>query len=234
MCRFRMILILSVIAAGMLLSDEAIAEPIRSGKGWAIHAQREPEDWTKLVAGGNLIAKKLVRTEAAPNDHNTGSELLHLTDGVLAGAEGRMWSDKRAMGWAYQPYVRLKFDLGKSERVGQVVMRLQVISKDSTLPGTITDGTPLTNFKCSHEKLKVCGMGLNGEQAVLVSNYQGVPRGTSVTIQSSAASGTPVWDLHTNRQVGTTQPDGSFNVVLDEFAAHLYYLGKKHASAISP
>ncbi len=111
---------------------------IRSGKGWAIYAQREPADWTKLIVGGNLVAKKLVTPEAAPNDHNTGRDLLHLTDGVLAGAEGRMWSDKRAMGWAYQPYVRLKFDLGKSERVGQVVMRLQVISKDSTLPGTIT------------------------------------------------------------------------------------------------
>ena len=136
MGRFRMIL--SVVAACLLLGDGAMAEPIRSGKGWAIHPQREPADWATLVAGGNLVAKKLVRTEAAPNDHNTGSELLHLTDGVLAGAEGRMWSDKRAMGWAYQPYVRLKFDLGKSERVGQVVMRLQVISKDSTLPGTIT------------------------------------------------------------------------------------------------
>ncbi len=73
-----------------------------------------------------------------PNDHNTGSELKHLTDGGLAGAEGRMWSDKRAMGWAYQPYARLTFDLEKSQPVGQVVMRLQVISQTSTLPGKIT------------------------------------------------------------------------------------------------
>ena len=93
------------------------------------------------------------------------------------------------------------------------------------------DGTPLTNLKCSHNKLKVCGTGLNGEQAVLISNYQGVARGTNVTVQSSAASGTPGWDLHTNKQVGTTKPDGSFTVTLDEFAAHMYYLGKKHASA---
>ncbi len=60
-------MLLSVIVAGLLLGDGAMAEVIRSGKGWAIHAQRESADWAKLVVGGNLVAKKLVRTEAAPN-----------------------------------------------------------------------------------------------------------------------------------------------------------------------
>ena len=136
MLRIQSLLLLAVIS---LLSDRAVAaEAIRSGDGWAIHTQAVPEDWARLVAGGDLIAAKLVRPQPGPNDHNTGSELKHLTDGGLAGADGRMWSDKRAMGWAYQPYARLTFDLEKSQPVGQVVMRLQVISQTSTLPGKIT------------------------------------------------------------------------------------------------
>lgn len=127
-----------IVLVSGLMATRARAEAIRSGTSWAIHSQREADDWAELIADGNLVAKKLVATEAPPNDHNTGSELLNLTDGVLAGAEGRMWSDKRAMGWAYQPHVRLKFDLGKSEPIGQLAMRLQVISKDNTLPGAIT------------------------------------------------------------------------------------------------
>lgn len=124
----------------ILLTVEAQAEqaPVRSGAGWSIHQQVEPLDWTKLVAKGNLVAGKLVQPQPLPNDHNTGSELKHLTDGVLAGANGRMWSDKRAMGWAYQPYARLTFDLEESQPIGQVVMRLQIISKGSTLPGKFT------------------------------------------------------------------------------------------------
>ena len=48
------------------------------------------------------------------------------------------------------------------------------------------DGTPLLDLKCDHDKLKVCGMGLEAkatsELAVLVSNYQGVPLGTDVSV----------------------------------------------------
>ncbi|MFO0428758.1 MAG: hypothetical protein ACK526_19475 [Planctomyces sp.] len=135
---FLTVLFTLAIIATAPIHGQAESIPIRSGNGWAIHPQHEPADWSSLIAGGNLVADRLVTTEAPPNDHNTGSELQRLTDGELAGAEGRMWSDKRAMGWAYQPFVRLKCDLGKSERIGQVVMRLQVISQDSTLPGTIT------------------------------------------------------------------------------------------------
>ena len=110
---------LMLLAAMLLVADCAEAEAIRSGDGWAIHTQAVPEDWARLVAGGNLIAGKLVQPQPGPNDHNTGSELKHLTDGGLAGADGRMWSDKRAMGWAYQPYARLTFDLEKSQPVGR-------------------------------------------------------------------------------------------------------------------
>lgn len=135
----RILSLLSLIALLLLSKRGTVAaEPIRIGEGWAIHPQTIPEDWQQLVAGGNLISGKIVNPQPPPNDHNTGSELKHLTDGGLAGAEGRMWSDKRAMGWAYQPYARLTFDLEQSQPVGQVIMRLQVINQTSTLPGKIT------------------------------------------------------------------------------------------------
>ena len=128
---------LSALAC-LLCCVTAVAAPIRSDKSWAIHPQVTPEDWSGLVAGGDLAAGRPVQAEPAPNDWNTGGDLKCLTDGVLAGAEGRMWSDKRATGWAYQDYARLTCDLGQSRPVGQVVMRLQVINKDNTLPKTIT------------------------------------------------------------------------------------------------
>ncbi|MGE0608246.1 MAG: discoidin domain-containing protein [Pirellulales bacterium] len=130
---------LVLASIGLVSGGAAVAaEAIRSGDGWSIHPQVVEEDWQSLVRGRNLAAGRLVQPQPAPNDHNTGSDLKNLTDGGLAGAEGRMWSDKRAMGWAYQPYARLTFDLEKSQPVGQVVMRLQVINKGSTLPGKIT------------------------------------------------------------------------------------------------
>lgn len=116
----------------------AVAAPIRSDKTWAIYPQVTPADWETLVQPGNLLAGKLAQAQPAPNDHNTGGDLRCLTDDVLAGAEGRMWSDKRAVGWGYQPYVRLTFDLGQSQPLGQLALRLQVISRDSTLPKTLT------------------------------------------------------------------------------------------------
>ncbi len=127
-----------VVGCCLLLCVTAWGAPIRADKGFAIHRQVTPADWEALVPPGNLAAGKLVQAQPAPNDHNTGGDLKCLTDGVLAGYQGRMWSDKRAVGWAYQDYARLTCDLGQSQRVGQVVMRLQVISKDNTLPRTIT------------------------------------------------------------------------------------------------
>ena len=121
----------------LLIATTAVAAPIRSGKDWAIHPLSTPADWQALVQPENLAAGKRVQAEPAPNDWNTGSDLGQLTDGVLAGADGRMWSDKRAVGWAYQEHARLKLDLGESRPLGQVVLRLQVINKDNTLPQTI-------------------------------------------------------------------------------------------------
>lgn len=130
---------LAVAFASLMFAAEVQAqtEPIRHGDGWAIHAQHEAADWRRLVTGGNLASGIIVQPQPAPNDHNTGSELKHLTDGALAGADGRMWSDKRAMGWAYMPYTRLTFDLGEPHPIGQIAMRLQVINRDNTLPASI-------------------------------------------------------------------------------------------------
>ena len=98
------------------------------------------------------------------------------------------------------------------------------------------DGTPFTDLKCDHDKLKVCCMGLvEGaavELAVLVSNYQGVLLGTPVTIRTSAAPGTPVWDLHTSKNLGAIGPDGTLQIKLDESAAHLYYVGRKYEESV--
>gem|GEM_PF-5239952 len=59
------------------------------------------------------------------------------------------------------------------------------------------------------------------ELAVLVSNDQGVPLGTNVKIHMTAVPGTPVWDLHSSKNIGSIQPDGTFQVTLDNSAAHL-------------
>jgi hypothetical protein len=126
-----------VLCALVVCAAQA-AEPIRSDKAFAIYPQVTPEDWTSLIASGNLAAGVTVDPAQAPNNHNTGSDMANLTDGVLAGYQGRMWSDKRAVGWSYQPYARVTLDLGESKPIGQVLMRLQIINKDHTLPRTIT------------------------------------------------------------------------------------------------
>ena len=116
------------------LSSVIWAQPLRSDKGWAIHPQKTEADWQALTRGDNLVLGKLVTAQPAPNYQYTGSDLKQLTDGVLAGAEGRMWTDKRAVGWAYHEYVRLVLDLGQPQPVSRVLLRLQIIGKDNTLP----------------------------------------------------------------------------------------------------
>ena len=120
------------------VGEQRVGRADSLGKGLGDPPAGTPADWQALIQPENLAAGKRVQAEPAPNDWNTGSDLGQLTDGVLAGAEGRMWSDKRAVGWAYQDYARLKLDLGQSRPLGQVVLRLQVINKDNTLPQTIT------------------------------------------------------------------------------------------------
>ncbi|MEI6501211.1 MAG: discoidin domain-containing protein [Armatimonadota bacterium] len=121
----------------LLLCVAALAAPVRSDKDWAIYPQLAPADWQDLLKAGNLAAGRLIEAQPAPNYTYSGQDLKQLTDGVLAGADGRMWDDKRATGWAYQDSARFTLDLGKSQPLGQVILRLQVISKDNTLPKMI-------------------------------------------------------------------------------------------------
>jgi len=94
------------------------------------------------------------------------------------------------------------------------------------------DGTPLTGVKSSLDRVKVCGMGVGNEMALLVSNYSGLAPGTKVSVQTPAAAGTPVWDLHGGKRLGDTEATGAFTVALDSATAHLYYLGSKYAAAV--
>jgi hypothetical protein len=126
------------IVGCLLLSVVAVGAPIRSDKEWAIYPQVDPADWPLLVGPVNLVAGLPPAAEPAPNDRHTGGDLGALTDGVLAGVQGRMWTDKRAVGWAYQQYARITCDLGQSRPIGQVLMRLQVIDANNTLPRTIS------------------------------------------------------------------------------------------------
>lgn len=93
------------------------------------------------------------------------------------------------------------------------------------------DGKPLTGLKADNEKIKVCGMGAGPEMAVLISNYSGVPTGMKITVQTPAKAGTPVWDLHSGKQIGKVGQNGSLSVTLDDIAAHMYYLGSKYNPA---
>ncbi|MHB8997253.1 MAG: hypothetical protein ACYC63_18560 [Armatimonadota bacterium] len=125
-----------LLLGSLLLCVSALAAPIRSDKEWAIHPQQTPADWQALVTD-NLAAGKLVTAQPAPNYQHAGTDLAQLTDGILAGANGRMWSDKRAVGWAYTEFARFGLDLGQSQPLGQAIIRLQIISKDNTLPKMI-------------------------------------------------------------------------------------------------
>ena len=131
-------LLLSSLAAGL-----AAAEPLRADKGWAIHAQAGEADWQALAQGQNLALGRTVQALPAPNYAPAADvdDLKQLTDGQVAGRDGRMWSDKRAAGWAYHEYVRLVIDLGSVQPVGRVVVRFQGgIGPKDTVPSRIALG----------------------------------------------------------------------------------------------
>lgn len=94
------------------------------------------------------------------------------------------------------------------------------------------DGQPIVGLTCSDERIKVCGMALNGELAILVSNYQGVPAGTEVTITAPIAQESGVFDLHAGERIGTVRPGEPLTVTIDEIGAHLYYVGNAYAGAV--
>jgi hypothetical protein len=130
-----------VLALLLLLTALPLAQsqPLRSGPAWAIHPQATPADWQALAPGENLVAGKLAAARPAPNCRDTGNDLTSLTDGFVVTGD-RLFTDKRAVAWAYTDHVRLVFDLGEEQPVGRVVIRFQVYNKDNTLPRMITLG----------------------------------------------------------------------------------------------
>jgi len=95
------------------------------------------------------------------------------------------------------------------------------------------DGTPIAGLTCSDDRVKVCGMAVGGEMAILVSNYQGVPAGTAVPISAPVQAESELWDLHACRRIGTIRPGEAIQVTIDEIGAHMYYVGTDYGEAIA-
>ena len=95
------------------------------------------------------------------------------------------------------------------------------------------DGKPLAGLTANNATVKVCGMGVGNEVAVLVSHYGRPAPGTRVTITTPAPARTPVWDLHGCKRTGETDETGAFAVALGPIRAHMYYLGTRHAAAVA-
>ncbi len=94
------------------------------------------------------------------------------------------------------------------------------------------DGVPIEGLSCDSERIKVCGMVAGGEMAILVSNYEGVEPGTTVTVQAPIEGESQLWDLHSREKLGTVAPGGALQVTIDEIEAHLYYVGTAYADEI--
>lgn len=125
---------LTVVAIVFVVVSAAQAEPVRSAEGWAIYAQPDAASWQAIAAGENLALGKPVAARPTPNYQHSGDKIASLTDGVLAGGQGRMWTDARAVGWAYQDYAQIVVDLGERRPVGRVIARFQAIPKDNYIP----------------------------------------------------------------------------------------------------
>lgn len=130
-----------VMLAIVIATTLAVAAPValRSGPNWSITPAPTQADWDSLAAGTNLAAGQLPDLQPRPNYSysSDADDVKQLTDGVLAGDGKIMHSDKRAVGWAYQPCARITVDLGKVQPVGQVVLRAASLSQDNTLPRQI-------------------------------------------------------------------------------------------------
>jgi len=100
------------------------------------------------------------------------------------------------------------------------------------------DGEPIAGLACSDERIKLCGMALNGELAILVSNYQSVPAGTEVTITAPIAAEAGVFDLHAGERIGAIRPGEALTLTIDRdrsrspIGAHLYYVGNAYADRV--
>ncbi len=131
------------IATGVVLLallTTASAEPIRSHDNWAIEDVSNPAAWEALLAGRTLLQPRSVsfKPEATYAPTRDADDATQLIDGAIGGSNGRMWTDKRAVGWAYQSHVRIVIDLGRMQPVGTVIARMQgAINPENTVPRRI-------------------------------------------------------------------------------------------------
>ncbi|MEN6404332.1 MAG: hypothetical protein ABFD94_20485, partial [Armatimonadia bacterium] len=118
----------------------AAPEQVRGSDTWAIYPTASLADWQSLLTAQSLAAGKPVDLRPQPSyaPPSDPDDPKQLTDGQLAASASNIISDKRSVGWSYTPYVRLTVDLGQVQPVGQVLLRVQVLSKDNTLPSQIT------------------------------------------------------------------------------------------------
>lgn len=118
----------------------AAPQQIRGSDTWAIYHTASADDWQSLLTAQSLAAGKPVDLRPQPSyaPPSDPDDPKQLTDGQLAASPTNIISDKRAVGWSYTPYVRLTIDLGQIQPIGQILLRVQVLSKDNTLPGQIT------------------------------------------------------------------------------------------------
>ncbi|MBM3500631.1 MAG: hypothetical protein FJX74_18395, partial [Armatimonadetes bacterium] len=125
-----------LLSAGLTYAAPAA---VRSGQGWSITPVPTQADWDSLQGGPSLAAGKTPDLRPVPGYAYAvdADDAKQLTDGVLAGDGQQMHTDRRAVGWAYTPYVRVTVDLGSVQPVGQVLWRQASLSKENTLPRQI-------------------------------------------------------------------------------------------------
>lgn len=130
------------IAALLLIAATGFAQDVvREDDDWSINSQGGAGDWEALIAGENLALGTAATLQPEPVYAPTvdPDDAAQLTDGVLSAREdNRIWFDRGVVGWANVQHVRLTLDLGQTQPVGQVVMRLQTcIGADDTTPRDI-------------------------------------------------------------------------------------------------
>ncbi len=145
----------------LALAGSVRGEVLRSSEQWAIHDQAAPAAWAPLVAGRNLADGRPVKWEPEVNYSFTkdAADARQLTDGeVCAAPNGKIYNDRQAVGWGYQPYVRVIIDLGGLQPVGRVVFRVQGgIDPTNTVPRSTSlllsaDGTSYTPVRSLTER----------------------------------------------------------------------------------
>jgi len=95
------------------------------------------------------------------------------------------------------------------------------------------DGAPLTGLAADDDKVKVCGMALGDELAVLVSAYAGVKPGAKVKLTVPVKARSQVWDLHSRTKVAELAPGQPLELVLSGLGARMFYVGNKYATAVA-